>query len=99
MPLRSSRRGFACLPWSGRRTSRGAAEAVLRGLCGVEDRAAVLADGDAGLDLLAAGGAIAQAHGHVRPLALDADGHSRTAVQIRNFAERMAARPERVALG
>ena len=59
----------------------------------------MFADGDAGLDLLAAGGAIAQAHGDVRPFAFGADSHSGAAMQVRNLAKGMAARPERVALG
>lgn len=94
----------ACVRCGGWRGRRGhglrdlGTEAVPRGFFCVEDRAAMLADGDAGLDAFAARGAFAQAHRDVRPFAFDAESHRRAAVQIGNFAEGMAARPERVTL-
>src|SRR5208282_322284 len=50
-------------------------KAVLRSFFGVENGSAMLADGDARLDAFAARGALAQAHGDVRPFALDAESH------------------------
>ncbi len=69
----------------------------MRGLFAVEDGVAVAADGDAGLHLFSARRTIAHAHGNVGPLAFDAERHRRAPMQIGNFAEGVAARPERVA--
>ena len=59
----------------------------------------MFADCYAGLHLFAAGGAIGEAGGHVGPFAFDAERDRGAAMQIRNFAERVAARPHRVAFG
>ena len=89
MPLR--RRAAGC----GRGDAFG--EAVLGGFFAVEDGVAVAADGNAGLHLFSAGGTIALAHGNVGPFAFDAERHRGASMQIGNFAEGVAARPERVA--
>ena len=71
-------------------------QAVLGGLFGVENRAAMLADRNSRLHFLAARRAIRHARGNVRPVALDTERNRGAAMQVRNFAERMAARPHGV---
>src|SRR3984957_11583555 len=52
---------------------------------------------NSGLHFFAARRAIAQPHGHVSPFSFPAQADGRAPVQVRNFAEGMAARPHRVA--
>jgi len=59
----------------------------------------MFADCYAGLHLFAACGAIGEKGGHVGPFAFDAERDRGAAMQIRNFAERVAACPHRVAFG
>src|SRR6202050_56545 len=87
-------RSRSCLP---RAIFPTKAQPMLRRLLRVENSAAVLAHRHSLLHLFAARRTIVHPHRNVSPFAFDAQADRRPPVQIRNFAERMPARPHRVA--